>query len=354
MNQVKVIVLFTSITLLSSCFESTSNISKFRPNLAGFVTKIDIVRFDDLIFQIDTNNISSACSEIERAHPTFFNQYLTQILGTTADSPVRDRIIQGYINYPASKFTYDTISDVFMSVDDLQEQLDQLSACVAYYGLKDHTPIDTAIFLMSEFSFDRAVSDQYYLLPLDMALGRTFFAYLELGIPLYQRIGLTRKHLVPKTAHALAEDFILNTYPAKPAHMIDEMIQQGKIFFLTSCLLPDTPDSLLFTFTDEQIQYCLKGERALFKHLAESELLYNNNPKEYNKYLNPGPFNPSLSLPGNAGSWLGYRIVSQMAQRLRNEMHRSSDQPEHIIERMIIKQILQEQNPQIFLKNYKA
>ena len=183
MNHVKVLFLFIGITLFSSCFESTPNISKFRPNLEGFETKIDIVRFDKIIFGLDTNNLSEASAKIQQNFPSFFEQYLNQILGTSISNPLKEKVLSGYINYPASKYTFDTISQVFQSVNDLSEQLMQLHACASYYGISNVSSIDTAILLLSEFSFDRAISDQYYLIPLDMALGTDFSPTSNLVFP---------------------------------------------------------------------------------------------------------------------------------------------------------------------------
>ena len=125
---------------------------------------------------------------------------------------------------------------------------------------------------------------------------------------------------------------------------------------MTDILLPNVADSLKFGFSAYQWEYCIKSgsELTLYEYLVNEELLYSSESKKFTKYITKGPFKPNLDLPGNSGSWLGYRMILSFAKHHRNLLKQTNTAlSAREIDQQVLKMVLEENDPQKFLTLYK-
>ena len=81
-------------------------------------------------------------------------------------------------------------------------------------------------------------------------------------------------------------------------------------------LLPETPDSLIFGYTSEQIKWCQQNTDLMWTSLVENKLLFSTDDLTISKLINPAPFSFSTKeAPGRASIWLGNRIVNSYMKR---------------------------------------
>lgn len=125
------------------------------------------------------------------------------------------------------------------------------------------------------------------------------------------------------------------------------MLYEGKKYYLTRAFLPETPDSVIFAFSDAQMAYCSQpgGERSLYDYLLKEQLFYSDKYETFRKYVEIGPFNPSNALYGNSGSWLGSRMVEQYIAAERKNGKLTDAQ--------IVAKMLAESDAQAFFKRFK-
>jgi hypothetical protein len=340
-------------SFLISC-ESTVVETSYIPETKGINASVDLIRFEQAFFNLDTTIIGSELEDLQNKHPEFTGGYLSSVLGVRDSISGRQQIL-GYLNYSDARYTYDTIQEVFGDMPLIQEQLNQLATYYQYYFPKNQA-LNKAFTYLSEYHGDRlAIIDEGFIgLPLDMALGQGYPPYTFLKIPAYDQRTCTKEHLVPKAADAMAQHLVAAVTKPKGNHLIDLMLYNGKVMYLTDLLLPTVEDSLLFGFSSLQMQYCKSGEYKLYEHITNEELMYSSNTKDINKYVSKGPFRPQFDLPGNSGSWLGYRMIRSYERHLKDKL--KSAKPNlsaRELDQEILQMILEEQEPQKFLTNYK-
>lgn len=340
-------------SFLVSC-ESTIVETAYIPETQGINAAVELIRFEQVFFNLDTTNIGTELKKLETQYPEFTGGYLSSVLGVR-DSITGRKQVLGYLNYPDARYTYDTVQKVFGEIPLVQEQLNQLATYYQYY-FPENQPLNKAFTYLSEYHGDRlAIIDEGFVgLPLDMALGKGYPPYTFLKIPLYDQRTCTKEHLVPKAADAIAQNLVTEITKPKGNHLIDLMLYNGKVMYLTDLLLPMVEDSLLFGFSSIQMQYCKTGEYKLYEYITSEELMYSSESKRINKYVSKGPFKPQFDLPGNSGSWLGYRMIRSYERQLRSKLKSAKPNlSNRELDQEILQTILKETEPQKFLTNYK-
>lgn len=340
-------------SFLISC-ESTIVETRYIPETKGINASVELIRFEQAFFNLDTARIGTSLKMLEDKYPEFTGGYLSSVLGVQ-DSISGRRQVLGYLNYPDARYTFDTVQKVFGEMPQIQEQLNQLATYYQYY-FPNNQALTKAFTYLSEYHGDRlAIIDEGFIgLPLDMALGQGYPPYTFLKIPGYDQRTCTEEHLVPKAADAIAQNLIAEITKPKGNHLIDLMLYNGKIMYLTDLLLPTVEDSLLFSFSSQQMQYCKNGEYKLYEHITSEELMYSSDTKKINKYVSKGPFKPQFDLPGNSGSWLGYRMIRSYERQLKEKLNRSKPNlSPRELDQEVLQTILTENEPQKFLTNYK-
>lgn len=336
-----------------SC-ESTVVEAKYIPDTKGVTANVELIRFEQDFFALDTTNISAEVEKLREKYPEFTMGYLTSVLGIR-DSISQNIIINGYLNYEDALYTYDTVQQVFEDLSTVQAELNQLATHYSYY-FPDAKPLTKAFTYLAEYHGDRlAVIDEGFVgLPLDMALGAGYPPYTFIKMPLYDQRTCNKAHLVAKAADAISQNIVGRQCKMKASFLIDMMLFNGKIFYLNDLLLPHVADSIKFGFSSEQTAYCQSTELMLYEHLSDEELLYSNQTDQISKYVNKGPFNPRLRLPANSGSWLGYRIIKSFVQHHRQALKQANPNlPARELDQQLLKMVFEENDPQKFLAKYK-
>lgn len=345
---------FICISFLITGCETNVVEKKYVPDTKGIQASVDLVRFEQAFFALDTNNLATELKQLKQQYPLFADGFLRTVIGVR-DSISELPLVKGYLSYPDARYTYDTVQQVFQEMATINAQLNELAVHYQYY-FPDATPITKAFTYLSEYHGDRlaVLEDGFVGLPLDMALGEGYPPYTYLKIPAYDQRTCNAAHLVPKAANAIAQTLLIERNVPIGAKLIEQMVYNGKLFYLTDILLPSVPDSLKFGFSAYQMAFCEAGELTLYEHLAERELMYSNKAREISKFVTKGPFNPQLDLPGNSGSWLGYRMILSYVKQLRAQLKKSNPTlPAPKIDQQVLETLLQETDPQKFLTQYK-
>lgn len=339
--------------LFSSC-ESTIIEKQYLPNTEGITAHIDLVRFDQAFFNLDTTQLATGLQKLEETYPEFTAGYLQAFLNASTNPRGLQRV-QGFLTHPDTRYTYDTIQQVFDSLPEVKTQLQELATHYSYY-FPEQPPLTKAYTYLSDYHGDRlAVLESGFVgLPLDMALGVGYAPYTFLKMPLYDQRTCNREHLVAKAADAVAQNLMMIYGASGGSHLLDLMLYNGKVFYLSDILLPTVADSLKFGFSSHQMEYMRKGELKLYEYLSNEQLMYESETKKINKFITKGPFKPHLDLPGNSGSWLGFKMVQSYVEDLRREYKKTRPSADaRAIDLEILQKMLKETDPQQFLIHYK-
>jgi uncharacterized protein YjaZ len=92
------------------------------------------------------------------------------------------------------------------------------------------------------------------------------------------------------------------------------MIYYGKELYLKDLLLPEYTDADKMGYTPTQINWCEENESYMWRYFIEKEMLYSDDQKLKNRFINPAPFSKfyleiDTESPGRVGAWIGWQIV---------------------------------------------
>jgi hypothetical protein len=278
--------------------------------------KLEIRRFEQDLFAIDTNNMAAGLAQLEQKYGEFAAIYFSQILGSK-DPQVAPQghvaYIKGFVSFPAVRKLSDTIQDLYPDFPaKTKEELEEAFRYLKYYFPERKTPQHLTTFL-SEYSFGNFIyTGDNLAVGLDFFLGENY-SYQKYypenpNFSAYMTRTFNREHLSVKTLMPLLEDII---GPARGDQMLDVMIHHGKRLYLLDHLLPMVADSAKMEVSQKQWDWMVENERNMWGHFLEQNLLYNNEWQKFRKFVEYSPNSPGMpaEAPGRTGDWVGWQII---------------------------------------------
>jgi hypothetical protein len=180
---------------------------------------------------------------------------------------------------------------------------------IKYYFPEEKTP--RVITLVNEVLIDKKAfyTNDLILISLDTYLGKNHKFYEPFTE--YQKANLEPHQILPDLVTNFAYRKIV---PSQDKTLISEMIYYGKLHYLKDLLLPETPNYQKIGYTAIQEKFCIENEFQMWSYLVDEKLLYDNNIKNYQRFIEDGPFTKfyleiDRESPGRIGQWLGWQIV---------------------------------------------
>lgn len=93
--------------------------------------------------------------------------------------------------------------------------------------------------------------------------------------------------------------------------LIEDIIRWGKIIYLTEAAFPDKPQAWILRYTEKDLDWAMKHERAFWDYLVEQKMLFAKDENTNANLLNDAPFTAGLPEkgPDRLGQFLGWRII---------------------------------------------
>ncbi|GAA4410125.1 hypothetical protein GCM10023187_34320 [Nibrella viscosa] len=206
---------------------------------------------------------------------------------------------------------YQQVQTEFSEAKELQNQLSE-----AFTNIKKEFPdfkVPRVATLVTGFMGpDFVVSDSLIVIGLDYFAGPSA-KYRPQGpdFPQYILRRYQKDFLVPAIVFALSHSF--NATDRTDQTLLADMIYYGKGYVFTKTMLPETPDSLIIGYTDQQLTSTYAAQDLVWAHFIDEQLLYQTSPAIKQRYTNERPFTAEIGprAPGAIGRWLGWRIVGR-------------------------------------------
>lgn len=311
-NRYSLLTLLLFSLLLFNC---NCGKSKYHVDVSGIKVNLEIERFDTDFLALRKNNSTEAINQLQKKYPLFFPFFIEQIsqLGFANDttSALRDSI-QLFLSNSYYEKVFDTTEIVYNKIDDIKSGLEEGIKHYKYYFPDIVVPkILTYVNGPRCFTY----GDELLAIGLDNYLGADYYYYkiVQPPIPAFLTRRLSREYIVPNAMQVLATNYFPFNDDGKK--LLDEMLYNGKIFFLLQHILPDTPDSILTGYKQEKLEWCDANESEIWKFFIKNNLIYQTDQLVYKKYVNDGPNTSGMppEAPGNIGSWVGWQIIQQYA-----------------------------------------
>ncbi len=291
--------------------------SKYYVDVSGIKVNLAVERFDKDFLALEEKNNEEKINLLRKKYPAFFPFFIEQIsmLGNANDttSALRDSI-HLFLTDAYFKKVFDTTEIVYDKIDDVKSGLEEGIKHYKYYFPDFIVPkVITYVSGPRCFTYE----DSLLAIGLDNYLGADYYFYkiVQPPIPNFLVRRLSREYIVPNAMQVLAT----NSFPFMDdgKKLLDEMVYNGKIYFLLQHILPDTPDSLIVGYKQKDLDWCDDNESEIWKYFIKNNLIYQTDQLVYKKYVNDGPNTSGMpaEAPGNIGSWVGWKIVQQYAKK---------------------------------------
>ncbi len=279
------------------------------PDVSNIDLNINIKRLDKSIFEIDTTNIERELERLNNEYPEFMDIYL-HIMQKNAKTA--KQTIENSVTPQPMRHLYDTCQIVYTSVEALEESFEESFKYLKHYFPTYPTPeVITCITALNYGAF--TIEDSILAISLDFFLGEDFPLYQGL-FPKYVSKYMNRDNIVKKGMEAIVNNIV--PMP-RSERMLDWMIYNGKRMYILDKLLPYTPDSIKWSFTQNQVDWCKGNEVQMWAFFLEKELFYSTKRIDFQKYVDESPNSPGMprEAPGRTGNWMGWKIVERYMER---------------------------------------
>lgn len=201
---------------------------------------------------------------------------------------------------------------VFGDLSGLTSQFEEAFTNIKYYYPQFQPPkIQTVI---SGFATDLLVTDTLIIISLDYYLGKG--AKYRPDIYEYLLRKYDPKDIVPSCLLMFGINARLNKTDLNDKTMLADMITYGKSFYFTKQMLPCVPDSVLISYTAEQVRGSRKNEALIWARFIEDQVLFSTDREMRRNYLDERPITIQVGekCPGRIGQWMGWQIIQKYMQ----------------------------------------
>lgn len=278
------------------------------PDVSHLSVSPKIVRFEQLLFSLDTNQIGPSLDQLMQSHPGFSDVFFYQIIADPRN--------RGEVEEVVSAFLGDSL------IQDIQQRAEHQFGDFSSYA----TSLERALTYFAYYFPDKVIPDVYTCISgfevgafsigndilgvgLEFYLGNEYPHYDPNLFPIYIQQTMQGEFLVSKTMHALVTNHMAEVPGTR---LIDYMIKNGAELYIKEKLLPNEAPEIIHEFTEAQMAWIESNEAQIWAYLLEQELLYSIEFRKFQKLITPSPNVPNMpsEAPGRVGNWIGYSIVS--------------------------------------------
>jgi len=321
LNQTIKINLFFMISFL---FVACSQENK--KELSKIAIEISIQRFDKDLAQIKPNELAFKLPLLKKKYGVFYDDYFEKILnvGSTQDTQYYDLVRKVLMGKPFQDLQHETDS-IYPTLENLKPQFVDAFKRIKYEYPKWKAP--KLIAYISGFQVQTPIGSGYVGIGLDMFLGpkSKFYPALVESVPHYISRRFTTDNIVSRVVEVISREEVFPESD-KDKSLLAKMIYNGKVLYFMKEALPNTPDSTLIGYSDQQIKWAHQYESDIWAFFLEQDLLFNSDYLKIQKYLSEAPFTPGLGDKNDSapklGMFIGWQIVNKfMAENSKTTLH---------------------------------
>ena len=300
-------ILLTTVCLFSSC-----NKDKLKVDVSDIDVKINLQRFDQDLFSIDTANIWDETDDLKNKYGHFWDLYTYQILNIGGPNDKQFALkMKNFLSDAVISESHKMTNEVFNNSDFLINELTNSFKHYRYYFPDKKIPV---IFTYLGGFNQSVVTDAGFIgIGLDKYLGSDCDFYYQLGIPSFARKQLTKENIACDCMRAWA----IMEYPYNDTtdNLLNNMIYQGRLLYFAKAMMPEKNDTSIIRYSQKQLNYCVALEQEMYGFLIENKLLFSNEYKDIMRFTKDGPFTAGFkNSPARVGNWMGWQIVKNFME----------------------------------------
>ena len=300
--------------LLTMLFSTCDNRSDRNASKNNY--QVELVRFEQELFSIDIYSLTDSALQFVYKYPEFTALFTSRIIevGDTA-APLFGQKLSKFVTDQNIYSFNKRVNEVF---PDFESQIDIISRGLENYQKQfPENEIPTIYTYVSGLNQSIVVAENILGISLDKYLGKDEILYNSVypPIPDYLRRTMQPEYIASDAIRAWVVtdiDFI----PERD-NFLAKVLNEARAVYITKQLLPELSDSLLWGFTQKELNFCSRNESEMWKYLIEKKLLFSTDNFRISKFVDPGPFTKEFTResPARAAVWIGYRIIDKYMSR---------------------------------------
>lgn len=301
------------VLMLMCCVSACKH--KNVPDVSHIAVNVQIDRFDQALYKLDTNNIQSGLQQLANAYPAFLPAYIEHIMnfGPYSDSSkliqLQSRMLVSNADF---RVLQDSINAHFPNLEPLEKDLAQSFRYIKYYIPSFPLPQKVVAFSSVISNYGAVTVDSVLGIGLDMYLGKDFPIYPMLpDYPMYMVRKFSPEYITTNCIQVLAQQ----AYPGAQAgeQLVNQLVSAGKQQYFLEQVLPETEDSIRFGYTKTQMEWCHDNELLIWQYFVQQNLLYKSDWQSNMHFMNDGPSTQGMpeDAPGRIGPFVGWKIVKE-------------------------------------------
>jgi len=311
------IILAICSLILSSCEEQVT-----APDVSNISLDYNIHRFEEQLYQMDTNDVYMALNKLSEEHPYFSKIYFTEIL------PLEDKqnfevfyeSIKSLSRDEAFKEVVSQVNEKYGDFSKQKKEFDQAFRYLKHYFPAYNTPnvyTFTSYFGFQCFIFEDGLRDGVGI-GLDLFLGEDMdYKTLDPQNPMFSNYitqFFTPDFVVKRAIEQIIEDKVGAEAGNK---LVDFMLHNGKKLYLMKKIMPGHDDAIIHEYTAEQMDWCKNNEGKIWSFFVDREMLYTSNITDIKRYtdLAPTSRNMPAQSPGRTANYVGMKIVESYMKK---------------------------------------
>lgn len=274
--------------IIASCDKK----SKVEKEVEKIPVRLEVERFDKLFFETPPEDLA----KLKKQFPFFF------------PAGNDDKVWLEKMQNPLWRELYTEVQKKYGNFEPVQKELETLFKHIKYNFPKTQTP--RVITVISEMDYNNKViyADSLLIISLELYLGKEHKFY---QFPNYLKQNFEQRQMMPDVVSSFS---VNKTAPLTDNNLLAQMIYFGKELYLKDLLLPEYSDADKMGYTPEQLKWCVENESYIWRYFLEKELLYSDDSRLGNRFINPAPFSKFYleidnESPGRVGAWIGWQIV---------------------------------------------
>lgn len=308
-------ITFTALCLSAALILGGCHPSPGAPDVSGIKINVEIGRFDEDFFRIDTNHVQEGLAALYRKYPAFLPAYLEHVLnlGPYSDtSKILQTEVRGILASRDLRALQDTVEQHFPGTRRLEKELQQGFKYIKYY-FPSFRPPRVVTFISGVNNYGAVTADSVLGIGLDMFLGENFTIYELVPDPYpgYMLHQFSPEFIAADCFKVLQQQL----FPASQngRTLLEQMIAGGKQLYFLDKVMPGAPDTLKTGYTKIQEDWCRANEQFIWQYFVQHNLLYATDWQQIMHFIGPGPSTQGMppESPGDIGSWTGWQIVRQ-------------------------------------------
>ncbi len=299
---------FILLTFLLFLFSCDSN--PWKVDLNEVDLELDWKRFDLALYKNSHGDFNaSSWNDLLEEFPNLLPLYVEKVMqfGPIND-PASKNTLKQFLSNEDIKGLLRDVAEKYKegSLDKQQKEITNAFKRYHYHFAENEIPVVRT--LVSAFTYSTVAAEGLLGLCIEMYMGADYELYPRIGIPQYKFKNYDIEYLPSDAIKGwLTSEFEKNI----GKNLLERMIFNGKIIYLTKAFLPNSKDYYAFNYDAEDLEWCEKNEVDIWYHFIDAELFYTNDAKKIKKYMGDAPFITGFpeGSPGRVGEWIGYKIV---------------------------------------------